>query len=126
MQDELEIKYSRYDLLINTLKEVEDFGMTRTCDWYDKHYDILKEYRENFSDFSMVDSDITEKEFRQKASLSEIILTKLMSDYESHRWFGLYDYARLNRTLIWMAEYSRDFHKKEETDLSMLFTELKF
>jgi hypothetical protein len=123
MEDE---KFSRYERLKTIIKEVEDSGFSnRSTKWYDEHYSILEEYRLNFVDFSYVDIQISNKEFRDKASLVENILRLLMNDYHKYRWFGLYDYVRLNQGLIWLAEYVLDLDKKEETNLSSLFENLK-
>jgi hypothetical protein len=121
-----EEKYSRFKRLTLIIKEIEDSKyLHRPTEWYDKHYSILEEYRCNFSDFSYVDIEISNKEFRDKASLVENILRLLMNDYHKYRWFGLYDYVRLNQGLIWLAEYVLDLDKKEETNLSSLFENLK-
>jgi hypothetical protein len=127
-ETQIEVKHmTRYDKLKLILEELEIPCVNKSPEWYDKHYDILTDYRSNFINFNNIDSEIHEVEFRQKANLVEILLTKLMSDYESHRWFGLYDYIRLNNTLVWMAEYSRDHHEsKSEKELSKLFDGLKF
>ena len=37
-----------------------------------------------------------------------------MTDYQKHRWFGLYDYVRLNQTLVWLADYTEQYYKKED------------
>jgi hypothetical protein len=121
-----EEKYSRFERLKLIITEIEDSKyLHRPTEWYDKHYSILEEYRSNFSDFSYVDIEISNKEFRDKASLVENILRLLMNDYHKYRWFGLYDYVRLNQGLIWLAEYVLDLDKKEETNLSSLFENLK-
>jgi len=122
MEDE---KFSRYERLKTIVKEVEDSGyINRSVKWYDEHYSILEEYRLNFVNFSYVDIQISTKEFRDKASLVENLLSSLMNDYQKHRWFGLYDYIRLNQALIWLADYALEFNKKEETDLSLMFGNL--
>ena len=48
-----------------------------------------------------------------------------MNDYMKYRWFGLYDYIRLNQGLVWLADYALEFNKKYETNLSSLFENLK-
>jgi hypothetical protein len=123
MEDE---KFSRYERLKLIIKEIEDSNyLNRPTEWYDEHYNILEEYRSNFVDFSYVDMEISSKEFRDKASLVENVLRSLMNDYQKHRWFGLYDYIRLNQALVWLADYALEFRNKEETDLSLMFGNLK-
>jgi len=120
-----EEKFSRYERLKTIIKEVEDSGFSnRSTKWYDEHYSILEEYRLNFVDFSYVDIEISSKEFRDKASLVENVLRSLMNDYIKYRWFGLYDYVRLNQALVWLADYALEFRNKEETDLSLMFGNL--
>mgnify|MGYP000268144256 FL=1 len=48
-----------------------------------------------------------------------------MTDYQKHRWFGLYDYVRLNQTLVWLADYTEQYYKKEDNLLLSLFKSLK-
>jgi|UniRef100_A0A6C0LAJ7 hypothetical protein len=123
MEDE---KFSRYERLKLFIKEIEDSKYSnRNVEWYDKHYNILEEYRMNFSDFTYIDNEISNKEFRQNASLVENLLKRLMTDYQKHRWFGLYDYVRLNQTLVWLADYTEQYYKKEDNLLLSLFKSLK-
>ena len=78
MEDE---KFSRYERLKLFIKEIEDSKYSnRNVEWYDKHYNILEEYRMNFSDFTYIDNEISNKEFRQNASLVEnlLILTQTL------------------------------------------------
>ena len=123
MEDE---KFSRYERLKLIIKQIEDSKyLHRPTEWYDEHYTILEEYRSNFVDFSYVDIEISTKEFRDKAALVENILRLLMNDYMKYRWFGLYDYVRLNQALVWLADYALEFNKKDETNLASLFENLK-
>lgn len=116
-----EEKRTRYERLKTIVIEVETSGYTRkNTEWYDSNFNIMEEYRSEFSNFSYVDSEISNKEFRQKASLVESLLTNLMNDYKKYRWFGLYDYIRLNRNLIWLSDYSLEFYNGEENDLCAL------
>jgi hypothetical protein len=77
-----------------------------------------------FSDFNNIDMEITNSEFRHTASLTENLLKRLMVDFEKHRWFGLYDYVKLNRSLLLLANYSIQFYK-EDDELSSLLSNLK-
>ena len=57
--------------------------------------------------------------------MSQNLLKRLMTDYQKHRWFGLYDYVRLNQTLVWLADYTEQYYKKEDNLLLSLFKSLK-
>ena len=121
-----EVKQSRYERLTETLKDIQENKKDRCHSYYDKHYDVLCDYRDNFTNFDSIDHEIQDSEFRKKACIVENLLTKLMKEYESFRWFCLYDYERLNQNLIWMSSFSRDFHINQDNDneLSSLLVNL--
>lgn len=117
-------KQSIYKLINKTIKEVEDSGYNeKSVEWYRDHYTILKRYRLVFHNFNNIDIEITNIEFRKTASLLENLIKRLMIDFEKHGWFGLYDYIKLNRSLLFLTDYSLQFYKEHE--LSSLLKNLK-
>ncbi len=120
----MEKKQSIYRLINKTIKEVEDLGYNqKSVEWYRDHYTILKRYRLIFDNFNNIDIEITNIEFRKTASLLENLIKRLINDFEKHGWFGLYDYIKLNRSLLFLTDYSLQFHKEHE--LSSLLKNLK-
>jgi len=120
----MEKKQSIYRLINKTIKEVEDLGYNqKSVEWYRDHYTILKRYRLIFDNFNNIDIEITNIEFRKTASLLENLIKRLMNDFEKHGWFGLYDYIKLNRSLLFLTDYSLQFYKEHE--LSSLLKNLK-
>lgn len=120
----MERKQSIYTLINKTIKEVEDSGYNeKSVEWYRDHYTILKRYRLVFHNFNNIDIEITNIEFRKTASLLENLIKRLMNDFEKHGWFGLYDYIKLNRSLLFLTDYSLQFYKEHE--LSSLLKNLK-
>jgi len=120
----MEKKQSIYKLINKTIKEVEDSGYNeKSVEWYRDHYTILKRYRLVFYNFNNIDIEITNIEFRKTASLLENLIKRLMNDFEKHGWFGLYDYIKLNRSLLFLTDYSLQFYKEHE--LSYLLKNLK-
>lgn len=118
-------QHSNYLRLKQTIEEIEDSNYNqRSVEWYKQHYTILQLYRFMFSDFNNIDMEITNSEFRHTASLTENLLKRLMVDFEKHKWFGLYDYVKLNRSLLLLANYSIQFYK-EDDELSSLLSNLK-
>jgi hypothetical protein len=120
----MEKKQSIYRLVNKTIKEVEDLGYNeKSVEWYRDQYTILQRYRLVFHNFNNIDIEITNIEFRKTASLLEKLIKRLMVDFEKHGWFGLYDYIKLNRSLLFLTDYSLEFYKEHE--ISSLLKNLK-
>ena len=118
-------QHTNYLRLKQTIKEVEDSGYNqRSVEWYRQHYTILQSYRDAFSNLNHIDLEIKDTEFRETSSLSENLLKRLMFDFEHHGWFGLYDYIKLNRLLVFLTDYSMKFYKDDD-ELSLLLKNLK-
>ena len=49
--------------------------------------------------------DINDNQPNFSGDVKKNILRILMNDYMKYRWFGLYDYIRLNQGLVWLADY---------------------
>jgi hypothetical protein len=117
-------KQSIYRLVNKTIKEVEGAGYNeKSVEWYRDHYTILKRYRLVFNNFNNIDIEITNIQFRKTASLLENLIKRLMIDFEKHGWFGLYDYIKLNRSLLFLTDYLLQYYKDYE--LSSLLKDLK-
>jgi hypothetical protein len=117
--------YERYDRLKNTINNLNNKKITlsRNHEWYKIHASYLNEYVEHFHDFNKVNTEITDKTFREKAFITQQLITQLLKDYNTYQWFGLYDYLRLNENLLWMADYV--FEENDQDDLCDFISNLK-
>ena len=112
---------ARFQNLKNLVHELETGRPTRNTEWYDKQFDTMVSYRNHFGeDLGLIEPTITNVEFRNKCKLAEYIMQNLETEYNIHRWFALYDYCRLNKTLIWLVEYVYD-HFDDELEITKMF-----
>lgn len=122
----MEESYKRYERLQSIINELtnQKLKLSRTLEWYRTHSQYLNEYLDHFIDFNSVHLEITNKTFREKASITQKLLTQLLKDYNTHQWFGLYDYQRLNENLLWLTDYV--FEENNQDDLCNYMNNLKF
>jgi len=114
----------RYQRLLDTIDELKNTKLNyRPVEWYDKHAEFLTEIRERFDDLCVIHLEILDFEFREKCILNEAIINQLLKDYDTHRWFGLYDYSRFCNNLLFIVEAV--FATRDETQLSDLFSDIK-
>jgi hypothetical protein len=127
MEEEMGIQIEegqkRYQRIKNVIEELNGRRFQRPMEWYDIHFDYLSEYSAYFDDFTIIHPEIKDKEFRNKAIITQKIIDRLLKDYSIYRWFGLYDYQRLNENLLWMAEYV--FNEQDDTELCDILDQLK-
>jgi hypothetical protein len=127
MEEEIGIQIEegqkRYKRIKSVIEELNGRRFQRPTEWYDLHFDYLSEYSAYFDDFSIIHPEINDKEFRNKAIITQKIIDRLLKDYSIYRWFGLYDYQRLNENLLWMAEYV--FNEEDNTELCEILDRLK-
>ena len=112
----------RYQRLLDTIDELKNTKLNyRSIEWYDKHTEFLTEIRQKFDDLTYIHPEILDPEFRGKCKVNEAIINQLLRDYDTHRWFGLYDYNRFCNNLLFIVEVV--FNTKDE--LSDLFSNIK-
>ena len=96
----------------------------KSPEWHDEQADLLNSYKEHFVSFEHVHPDIEDLEFRANCKLLDILLNKILSEYDQFRWFPQYDYLRFMQTLVWIVEYVYEIDGRED-ELSGIFGELK-
>ena len=119
-----DINANRYMRLHAIVEDIKSGSLSRTADWYYEHYDLLSIYKVMFKEFSTIHPEITNTEFREKAVKLDQYITKLLREYESHKWFGLYDYMWFNEYLIWIIDYVFD-NMAEEDEMNDIFKGMK-
>jgi hypothetical protein len=123
----MEDGYFRYMRLHAIVEEINSRPLSQTSEWYAQHYLLLKMYREHFTDFSCINDEIDDKDFRLRCLSLEITLCKLITEYESRGWFSVYDYLQFNVNAIWVVDYTNDIDNimtDEGEDLQSLFTNM--
>lgn len=100
--------------LINTKRLTEDL-----MEEYKNHIFIL---RNNYWDFSIVDSDIEDYDFRSAAVEAETLISSLIGDIKMYKTFKVGDYLQFLYCLVKMSNYIQ----QEDDDISHLFESMKF
>ena len=101
----IEIGKQRYQRLHAIIEDINSQPFTRTEEWYDEHNHILQSYNDHFNGFSNIHPEYESTEFRTNCTLLDTLMEKLLKEYDSYRWFSLYDYNRFNQTFVWVADY---------------------
>jgi len=87
-------KSERYLEIIQTVKYLAQGGSI-TEDWIRVHTEQIREYRQACDDFSTIQLDIEDPEFREAASKVEIILRELCNDLYYSRPFQVPRYYEM-------------------------------
>ena len=115
--------YERYCRLHAIVDEVGKGPATRPQEWYDEHYAILDVYDNYFTEgFSDLHNEITDSKFRQNCAALDKLLEQLLREYETFRWFSLYDYVVFNMTMIDVIDTV--FEYTDQDDLSGMFKKM--
>jgi len=97
-----------YKRLVEIIESLAVSSAHRSLEWYDEHNHILLQYQKFFPSFEDANIEITNPEFRQKCKTLDVLITKLLREYDSYRWFSLYDYHRFNQILLWIVDYANE------------------
>jgi hypothetical protein len=99
------IKMPPYERLHAIVQEINSKPVGRTTDWYDEHNSLVREYKDYFTTFIDVNPEIEDATFRMNCKIVDALMDKLLIEYNTYRWFSLYDYCRFNQTLINMLDF---------------------
>lgn len=115
--------YQRYCRLHVIVDEVGKGPATRPQVWYDEHYALLDIYDKHFTEgFSELHMEIKDLKFRKNCEALNRLLEQLLREYETLRWFSLYDYMVFNMTMIDVIDTVYEFTDQE--DLAGLFNKM--
>jgi hypothetical protein len=110
----------RYNRLKQIVESLNTDTRIRPTSWYTEHYSYLKEYYDAFEDFEQIHPDYDSNEFRDMMRQLNILLGKLMKEYQDHQWFGLYDYLKFNTILLKAIDYVCDSEDQAESELMLM------
>ena len=96
--DEYNFPYNNYLRLLNTIHSLEN-SVRFTEDWYEEHKRHILKYREIFSNYALINEDITDPVFRKLADETETLLSNLVHDIKIRNTFSLKIYLLLNKHL---------------------------
>jgi hypothetical protein len=114
-------KYQRYLFLKSTVDELDKDPRMRTYGWFIVHNQFLEDCYEHFEDFEKVNPEMDSNWFRSQCRELNILLDRLLREYMTSQWFGLYDYHQFCKILLSIVEYS--FSSDDTSDeLSDLIT----
>jgi hypothetical protein len=93
--------YQRYMRLHAIVQEINSNPISQTADWYTEHNELLHLYHDHFnSGFAGLHQEITDIAFRANCAKLDILINKLMKEFDSYHWFSVYDYLEFNKTAI--------------------------
>ena len=109
----------RYNILRDTIESLQTNTGVRTKEWFYIHSTYLQDYLDAFEDFEKIHPEFDSDEFRGYCRDLNILLNKLLMEYRTHQWFGLYDYLQFNILLLKTVDYA--FNSIEcDSDLTSL------
>jgi hypothetical protein len=119
----MEEGYQRYCRLHAIVDEVGKGPATRPQVWYDEHYALLDIYDKHFTEgFSDLHMEIKDSKFRKNCEALDKLLEQLLREYETLRWFSLYDYMVFNMTMIDVID--KVYEYTDQDDLTGLFNKM--
>lgn len=101
-----EVNYCR---IIETIQELES-NVRVTEDWTEDHKKHIFKYRQIFPDFTKVNEEIEDVEFREKAKQTELLLRNIIHGITQYGTINLKFYLILNKHFKYLCEciYSED------------------
>jgi hypothetical protein len=126
--ENMETPNQRYQRLHAIVQDINSNDLSRRPEWYDEHNHLVLMYQKYFDTFETIHPEITDNAFREKCKLLDILMLKLLKEYNTHRWFSLYDYLRFNQTIIWIVDFMADkvveIMNYEEDSMCDMFTSM--
>ena len=98
-----EEKANNYEMLLGALKHYET-GSRVTEDWMEAHKKMILRIREYYTDVSLANLDIQDRQFRTLADDTELILSHLVYEIQTERTFTVDLYYKICRNLKQMFE----------------------
>jgi len=101
----MEEERSNYDIVQEAIEylESEDQDFV-TSEWVDDHQNFFIKIRSEFPDFSAVNEDIRDKDFRNKAAKAEVLARNI----ESRKYFDVIDYCYLCKLCFELYQFCED------------------
>ena len=99
-------KFKNYKIVVNSIKTIEDEEITE--DWVEFHKDRITLYREWVYDYSIINPEVHDVQFRKMATHVETLLTHLLRQVYQDHTFDPGVYLLLNQAMKFMIEYFMD------------------
>ncbi len=96
-------KHQNYQRILKTIKYLENNGAI-TEDWYYKHKELVFTYRAWIPDFTALNADITDPEFRKMAVETERMITTLIGIINVYRFIDPILYLQFVKNIKKMYE----------------------
>ena len=99
-------KFTNYMRILKAIETIENERVTE--DWIESHKDWITLYREWIYDYSTVNEEIKDPQFRKMASSVETLLNHLLRQVYGEHTFDPDVYLLFNQALKFMAEYTME------------------
>lgn len=122
--DEGHMRYMRLHAIV---EEINSKPVSRTTEWYIEHNHLLHTYDCHFKcGFVDLHPEITDSTFRTNCAKLDLLINKLMREFDNYHWFSLYDYMQFNKTLIAVADavFASVEMAEEDDEISNIFAGL--
>jgi hypothetical protein len=110
MQQELAYQYSddekseHYKFLQETIEQIQTKDLI-TDYWLGDHMDMVKLYRAWIPDFSIINPECDDPDFRRVATKAERIMDTLLHIYEEECTLNVDLYLELIECMLWLSDY---------------------
>jgi hypothetical protein len=107
MEDDEEIYsdvYENYCRLQRTVTFLTNDGRV-TEEWMEEHRIHILKYHEMFPNFSQINPEIHDSDFRKMAQETEVLLINLVQSIHANRFFNTKFYLMLNQHMIKLCQY---------------------
>jgi len=104
-------RHQNYQILVSAIRTI-DQGINE--DWVEIHKHRIIMYRDWIYDYSIINPEVTDKDFRRVAYETELILASLMEQIRTERTFNVQLYLSLNQHMIRMIEFFMEEDELEE------------
>jgi hypothetical protein len=120
--------YKRYMRLHAIVEDINSQPVSRTTEWYTEQNHLLHVYENHFKcGFIDLHPEITDSTFRANCARLDLLMNKLMKEFNNYHWFSLYDYMQFNKTMIQVADAvfaAVEMDEKDEDEFSNMFAGL--
>jgi len=111
----MEDEKSNYDIVQEAIEylESEDQDFV-TTEWVEEHQNFFIKIRGEFPDFSAVNEDVRDMEFRNNAARAEVLARKI----ENAKYFDVIYYCQLCKICYGLYQYCEDIDAEDDALVS--------
>jgi hypothetical protein len=108
-----EAKNKNYLQLIGNLKYLQN-GYRITEDWLEHNRAVALKYRDWFYDFSTINPDIKDAEFRKKAAEAETLLSNICAGLHANDYLDVKYYRMLLERMVFLCDFLVPREERED------------